>query len=35
MGSLENLTPFLAGVHVHPALSEVITAAIGHLGPPD
>jgi len=31
MSSLENLTPILAGIHVHPALSEVITAAIGNL----
>jgi mycothione reductase len=34
MASLENLTPLLAGVHIHPALSEVITAAIGNLRPP-
>jgi mycothione reductase len=31
MGTLENLTPVLAGIHIHPALSEIIPAAIGNL----
>jgi mycothione reductase len=35
MGALENLTPILAGIHIHPALSEVIPAAIGNLQEPD
>ena len=35
MASTENLTPILAGIHIHPALSEVITTAIGNLWPPD
>ena len=35
MAITENLTPILAGIHIHPALSEVIMAAIGNLRPPD
>jgi dihydrolipoamide dehydrogenase len=35
MGTLENLTPIIAGIHIHPALSEVIPAAIGNLREPD
>jgi mycothione reductase len=34
MGSLETLTPILAGIHIHPALAEVIPAAIGNLEEP-
>jgi mycothione reductase len=35
MGTVETLTPVLAGIHIHPALSEVIPAAIGNLREPD
>jgi len=35
MGTMENLTPLLAGIHIHPALSEIIPAAIGNLQDPE
>jgi pyruvate/2-oxoglutarate dehydrogenase complex dihydrolipoamide dehydrogenase (E3) component len=35
MASAENAAPLLAGIHIHPALSEVITSALGNLKPPD